>query len=80
MRFYRGGREGVESLNSFNFFNGGDKCLFLLCYTGWPFYVGVAAAAGHLAWQVSSVNTQSRVDCNAKYVLQFYVPSPSYPS
>lgn len=34
--------------------------------TGWPFYVGVAGAAGHLAWQVSTVDIHSRVDCNSK--------------
>lgn len=41
-----------------------------MCYclwqTGWPFYAGIAATAGHLAWQVSTVNIQNRVDCNAK--------------
>uniref|UniRef100_A0A7I4F7H4 4-hydroxybenzoate polyprenyltransferase, mitochondrial n=1 Tax=Physcomitrium patens TaxID=3218 RepID=A0A7I4F7H4_PHYPA len=35
---------------------------------GWPFYVGVAATAGHLAWQISTVDTQSRADCNDKFV------------
>lgn len=35
---------------------------------GWPFYVGVAATAGHLAWQVSTVDTRSRADCNEKFV------------
>jgi 4-hydroxybenzoate polyprenyltransferase len=37
-------------------------------HLGWPFYVGVAGAAGHLAWQVSTVDIHSRVDCNSKFV------------
>ncbi|KAG6551280.1 hypothetical protein Mapa_007207 [Marchantia paleacea] len=35
---------------------------------GWPFYAGVIASAGHLAWQVSSVDIHSRADCNSKFV------------
>lgn len=36
------------------------------CLAGWPFYAGVIASAGHLAWQVSSVDIHSRADCNSK--------------
>jgi len=35
---------------------------------GWPFYLGVGATAGHLAWQVYTVDTHSRADCNDKFV------------
>ncbi|KAJ7547742.1 hypothetical protein O6H91_08G101700 [Diphasiastrum complanatum] len=33
---------------------------------GWPFYLGVIAAGGHLMWQVSTVDIFSRTNCNAK--------------
>ena len=45
----------------------------LHAHAGWevgmtsPFYVGLAAAAGHLAWQISSVDLASRADCLAKF-------------
>eukprot|EP00249_Psilotum_nudum_P012449 c23792_g1_i1 orf=226-1605(+) len=35
---------------------------------GWPFYVGMLAASGHLFWQISTVNFQERSDCNSKFV------------
>ncbi|CAM6125345.1 unnamed protein product [Calypogeia fissa] len=38
------------------------------CGLGWPFYAGMVATAGHLAWQVSTVDIQNRVDCNSKFV------------
>jgi hypothetical protein len=34
---------------------------------GLPFYAGVAAAGGHLAWQLASVDLDSRSDCWAKF-------------
>lgn len=39
------------------------------CWTGWPYYPFIAAAAAQLAWQVSTVDLSSRSDCNKKYVL-----------
>ncbi len=33
-----------------------------------PFYVSVAAVAGHLAWQIRAVDLDSREDCMAKFV------------
>jgi 4-hydroxybenzoate polyprenyltransferase len=35
---------------------------------GVPFYVSVAAVAGHLAWQIRAVDLDSREDCMAKFV------------
>lgn len=34
---------------------------------GPAYYAGVAAAGGHLAWQISSVDLDSRPDCAAKF-------------
>ena len=34
---------------------------------GDPYYVGVTAAAAHLAWQLRSVDLRSRADCAAKF-------------
>ncbi|MDH3229085.1 MAG: 4-hydroxybenzoate octaprenyltransferase [Alphaproteobacteria bacterium] len=33
----------------------------------WPFYIGLAAAAAQLAWQVAAVDTDSPRDCLAKF-------------
>ena len=33
----------------------------------WPFYAGLVAAAGHLTWQVTRVNTDDWADCLAKF-------------
>ncbi|CAL8462975.1 g2509 [Coccomyxa elongata] len=35
---------------------------------GLPYYASLAAASGHLAWQISSVQLNSREDCMAKFV------------
>uniref|UniRef100_A0A0D6R2T3 4-hydroxybenzoate polyprenyltransferase, mitochondrial n=1 Tax=Araucaria cunninghamii TaxID=56994 RepID=A0A0D6R2T3_ARACU len=35
---------------------------------GWPFYVVMTTAAGHLAWQIMTLDISSRVDCNRKFV------------
>ncbi|XP_059070545.1 uncharacterized protein LOC131061198 [Cryptomeria japonica] len=35
---------------------------------GWPFYVVMTTAAGHLAWQIMTLDTLSRADCNRKFV------------
>ena len=35
---------------------------------GPAYYAGVGAAACHLAWQISSVDLDSRSDCMAKFV------------
>jgi 4-hydroxybenzoate polyprenyltransferase len=35
---------------------------------GLPFYGGLAGAAGHLAWQIRTVNLDDRADCMAKFV------------
>lgn len=35
---------------------------------GPAYYAGVAACAGHLAWQVASVDLDSPADCQAKFV------------
>lgn len=35
---------------------------------GVPYYAGVAAVAAHLAWQVATVDLDSRADCHAKFV------------
>ena len=35
---------------------------------GVPYYVSVACAAGHLAWQIRAVDLNSRADCMAKFV------------
>lgn len=34
----------------------------------WPHYLGVAAAAAHLAWQIRSVDLENGADCSAKFV------------
>jgi len=34
---------------------------------GWPFYAVMTTAAGHLAWQILTVDISSRADCNRKY-------------
>ncbi|KAH7514250.1 hypothetical protein FEM48_Zijuj11G0068800 [Ziziphus jujuba var. spinosa] len=36
---------------------------------GWPYYVFLAGASGHLAWQIWTVDLSSRADCNSKSVL-----------
>lgn len=44
-----------------------------LCASGayvgldWPFYAGVATAASHLVWQISTVDLNDRDDCAAKF-------------
>ncbi|KAL2330504.1 hypothetical protein Fmac_018085 [Flemingia macrophylla] len=35
---------------------------------GWPYYASLAAASGHLCWQISTVDLSSRADCNRKFV------------
>lgn len=35
---------------------------------GWPYYASLAAASGHLGWQIWTVDLSSRVDCNRKFV------------
>ncbi|XP_007043322.2 PREDICTED: 4-hydroxybenzoate polyprenyltransferase, mitochondrial [Theobroma cacao] len=35
---------------------------------GWPYYAFLAAASGHLAWQIRTVNLTCRADCNRKFV------------
>ncbi|KAJ7959627.1 4-hydroxybenzoate polyprenyltransferase, mitochondrial [Quillaja saponaria] len=35
---------------------------------GWPYYVCLAAAAGHLAWQIWTVDLSSGDDCSNKFV------------
>lgn len=35
---------------------------------GWPFYAVMTTAAGHLAWQILTVDISSRADCNRKFV------------
>ncbi|KAK9191329.1 hypothetical protein WN943_019941 [Citrus x changshan-huyou] len=34
---------------------------------GWPYYAFLAAASGHLGWQIWTVDLSSRADCNRKY-------------
>ena len=36
--------------------------------TGAPYYAGVAAAACHYIWQISTVDLDSRQECLAKFV------------
>lgn len=49
-------------------------CLHVCCLAGHmtdagvPYYASLAAASGHLAWQISSVQLNSREDCMAKFV------------
>ncbi|OMO59707.1 UbiA prenyltransferase family, partial [Corchorus capsularis] len=33
---------------------------------GWPYYVFLAAASAHLAWQIGTANLSSPVDCSRK--------------
>ncbi|ESR50797.1 hypothetical protein CICLE_v10031746mg [Citrus x clementina] len=35
---------------------------------GWPYYAFLAAASGHLGWQIWTVDLSSRADCNRKFV------------
>jgi 4-hydroxybenzoate polyprenyltransferase len=35
---------------------------------GYPYYVFLAAASGHLVWQINTVDLSSRADCNRKFV------------
>ncbi|KAJ4710427.1 4-hydroxybenzoate polyprenyltransferase, mitochondrial [Melia azedarach] len=35
---------------------------------GWPYYAFLAAASGHLGWQMWTVDLSSRADCNRKFV------------
>lgn len=35
---------------------------------GWPYYTFLAAASGHLAWQIYTVDLSNRADCNRKFV------------
>ncbi|KAG2605758.1 4-hydroxybenzoate polyprenyltransferase, mitochondrial-like [Panicum virgatum] len=52
----------------------GAACVSSLALTGynadlaWPYYPFLAAAAGHLAWQVSTVDLSNKSDCHMKFV------------
>ncbi|CAN6201679.1 unnamed protein product [Urochloa humidicola] len=52
----------------------GSACISSLALTGynahlaWPYYPFLAAAAAHLAWQVSTVDLSDKSDCNRKFV------------
>jgi len=52
----------------------GAACITSLALTGynahlaWPYYPFLAAAAGHLAWQVSTVDLSNKLDCHRKFV------------
>ncbi|XP_066344110.1 4-hydroxybenzoate polyprenyltransferase, mitochondrial-like [Miscanthus floridulus] len=52
----------------------GAACIGSLALTGynahlaWPYYPFLAAAAGHIAWQISSVDLSKRSDCHRKFV------------
>lgn len=39
----------------------------------WPYYVGVAGAAGHMAWQLRSVDLRNGRDCMDKFVSNKYL-------
>eukprot|EP00201_Polytomella_parva_P024117 CAMPEP_0175042204 /NCGR_PEP_ID=MMETSP0052_2-20121109/2411_1 /TAXON_ID=51329 ORGANISM="Polytomella parva, Strain SAG 63-3" /NCGR_SAMPLE_ID=MMETSP0052_2 /ASSEMBLY_ACC=CAM_ASM_000194 /LENGTH=260 /DNA_ID=CAMNT_0016304945 /DNA_START=341 /DNA_END=1123 /DNA_ORIENTATION=- len=39
----------------------------------WPFYMGVAAAAAHMAWQVGTVDLRNGKDCMDKFVSNKWV-------
>ncbi|MBL6958254.1 MAG: 4-hydroxybenzoate octaprenyltransferase [Rhodospirillales bacterium] len=39
----------------------------ILAGLGWPFYAGLALAAGHLAWQAATIDTDTAADCLAKF-------------
>lgn len=48
-----------------------SELFFNLCYgTGWPYYAFLAAASGHLGWQMWTVDLSSRADCNRKCVFR----------
>ncbi|KAK7294901.1 hypothetical protein RJT34_17800 [Clitoria ternatea] len=34
---------------------------------GWPYYASLAAASGHLGWQILTVDLSSRADCSRKF-------------
>ncbi len=38
-----------------------------LVEVGWPFYVGLAAGAGQLAWQATTLDMEAPGDCLAKF-------------
>jgi len=47
------------------------NCLALAGYNAhlaWPYYPFLAAAAGHLVWQVSTVELSNKSDCHRKFV------------
>ncbi|XAR67871.1 4-hydroxybenzoate polyprenyltransferase [Bertholletia excelsa] len=52
----------------------GIACISSLAFSGfnadigWPFYACLAAASGHLAWQIFTVDLSCRDDCNRKFV------------
>ncbi|CAN6178277.1 unnamed protein product [Urochloa humidicola] len=52
----------------------GSACISSLALTGYnghlacPYYPFLAAAAGHLAWQISTVDLSDKSDCNRKFV------------
>ncbi|KAJ1264805.1 hypothetical protein BS78_08G029800 [Paspalum vaginatum] len=52
----------------------GVACISSLAFTGynahlaWAYYPFLAAAAGHLAWQIFTVDLSNRLDCNRKFV------------
>ena len=52
--------------SSGNFCN--DCCAGSMTDAGLPYYASLAAASGHLAWQISSVKLDDRGDCMAKFV------------
>lgn len=42
-------------------------CTGVVMHLGAPFYVGLSAAAAHLAWQIQTVDLDSRQDCLDKF-------------
>lgn len=62
------GKDTKKYLSAFAMAGTGALCASG-AYVGldYPFYLGVASAASHLAWQIGTVNLDDREDCAAKF-------------
>ena len=62
------GKDTKKYLSAFAMAGSGALCASG-AYVGldFPFYLGVASAASHLAWQIGTVNLDDREDCAAKF-------------
>lgn len=50
----------------YDFFIYSSECVLMFPRAAWQYYTFLIAAAGHLGWQIFTVDLSSRADCNRK--------------